>query len=164
MRTGRRLALDVGKARVGVAVSDFHGILASPTGNLARLATIDETLAAWDALAATADGLAGEQFIECYVGLPISLSGGETASTRDALEFGAAFERHTGIHVRFIDERLTTATAAAQLRANGVASKQGRSKIDSVAATVILEQALQTERSSDCMPGLSRDDLESDNG
>ena len=164
MRTGRRLALDVGKARVGVAVSDFHGILASPTGNLARLETIGETLAAWDALAATADGLAGEQFIECYVGLPISLSGGETASTRDAMEFGAAFEKHTGIPVRFIDERLTTSTAAAQLRANGVASKQGRSKIDAAAAAVILEQALQTERSSDRAPGQSLDELERENG
>ncbi|MEY2674936.1 MAG: hypothetical protein RL102_202 [Actinomycetota bacterium] len=159
MRTGKRLALDVGKARIGVAVSDFHGILASPIGNLARLETISETLAAWTGLTESVDGLVGEEFIECYVGLPISLSGAETASTRDAVEFGTAFAAHTGIAVRYVDERLTTSTAAAKLRANGIASKQGRGRIDAAAATIILEQALQTERNTGKTPGLTGDEV-----
>lgn len=160
MRTGRRLALDVGKARIGVAISDFHGILASPVGNLARLETIALTLDAWTVMSNSAESLADQEILECYVGLPISLAGGETASTRDAIEFGVAFCASTGIPVRFIDERLTTSTAAAQLRANGIASKQGRAKIDAAAATVILEQALQTERSTGLVPGLSVDEVE----
>lgn len=148
MQTGRRLALDVGKARIGVAVSDFHGILSSPVGACSRGASNEETLTNWSRFLAAEVENIGDEFTAIYVGLPINLKGDATASTSDAIEVGRAFAGAIGLTPRFIDERLTTVAAAVQLRASGFDARGAKGKIDAAAATLILEQALAIERNT----------------
>ena len=110
MRSGRRLAVDVGKVRVGLAISDFHGILASPLQNIARQADDNVTVAA------LIEAIADETIIEAYFGLPVSMSGKPSQSTEDAISLATLFAATSSIPVRMIDERLTTVSAAAALR------------------------------------------------
>jgi putative Holliday junction resolvase len=147
VRSGRRLAVDVGKVRVGLAVSDFHGILASPLQNVARQ---PENL---DTAKLIIEALQGEEILEIYVGLPVSMNGNVTASTQDAISLAEALAGAQGSPVRMIDERLTTVSATAALRSSGKNSKDGRKVIDQIAATMILEQALSIEKNSDRSPG-----------
>lgn len=148
MRSGRRAAIDVGKARVGIAVSDPHGILASPVATLTRSDTPSTAAAALATLSEY-------EPIEAYVGLPLNLSGANTESTEDAIAFAQALAAIAPFEVRVIDERMTTRTAQAALRANGRTSKNSRSVIDQAAAIVILEHALTTERNLGNQPGKS---------
>lgn len=149
MRRGVRIGIDVGRARVGVARSDRDGLLATPVVTLARGdATQDE-------LRALAAELEPSEFV---IGLPISLSGGDTASTADAREFAAevaawAFEGAAPAGVRLVDERLSTVTAQRQLRDNGRRAKGSRPVIDQVAAVIILQNALDFERTAGRPPG-----------
>ena len=149
MRQGRRLAVDVGKVRVGLAISDFHGILASPLQNISRqvedAATVELMLAA----------ISGEDIIEAYVGLPVSMSGNASASTEDAISLAKAFSNSAAFPIRLIDERLTTVSASSALRSSGKKSKDGRKVIDQIAATLILEQALAMEKNLGREPGIS---------
>ena len=147
MQTGRRLALDVGKARIGVAISDFHGILASPLGVCLRAESIEASVENWKHFLAQHIDEIGASFITVYVGLPVNLQGDSTASTQDAIAVGNAFAGELNLEPRFVDERLSTVSAAAQLRASGFDSRGAKSKIDAAAATLILEQALNLERS-----------------
>jgi putative Holliday junction resolvase len=149
MRFGRRLAVDVGKVRIGLAISDPHGILASPLSNVPRLPTLEETMVALKT------AVAEYEILEIYVGLPSSLAGRETASTRDAIDFAMYLQKSEIAEVRFIDERLTSVSANQILRAAGKNSKQSRHVVDQVAATIILEQALELERKSTVQPGKS---------
>jgi putative Holliday junction resolvase len=141
VRIGRRLAFDVGQARTGVAVSSHDGIFASPVGNI-------ESVQGASALCAEYDP------IELYVGLPLSLSGNHTASTENALAFATELAEITGRSVRLIDERLTTTSAQMFMRAAGKNAKQAKSGIDAAAATLILEQALASEKAGN-LPGKS---------
>ena len=145
MRTGNRLAIDVGTARIGVARSDRDGLLATPVetvpreaGDLARIAELIEELEA----------------IEVIVGLPIALSGRETASTKDARDFALGIARLRRVPVRMIDERLSTVSAQLALRAAGRNAKSSRSVVDQVAAVIILQSALDFERSASKPPGV----------
>ena len=91
--------------------------------------------------------------IEIVVGLPLALSGSHTASTNDAVEFAAALDRALGLPIRLVDERLSTVSAQSALRASGRKAKTQRPVIDQVAATIILQHALDTERASGKPPG-----------
>lgn len=154
MRSGRRLAVDVGKVRVGLAISDFHGILASPLQNVARQADDSETIRL--ILAATED----QDLLEVYVGLPVSMSGNATASTDDAVLIANLLTSAIEVPVRMIDERLTTVSASAALRSSGKNSKDGRKVIDQIAATMILEQALAIEKNTGREPGIELADID----
>ncbi len=149
LRTGRRLAIDVGKARIGLAISDFHGILASP------LATVNRSTDLYESIKEVLE-LAEEQgeIIEIYVGVPINLKGESTPSTIDSLEFVEALQSKTETEVLLIDERMTTAVANSQLRQVGKSQKDARSTIDQMAAVAILEFALSVEGKTAGQPGL----------
>ena len=149
MRKGRRLAVDVGRARVGLALSDIDGILASPFATVPRADSLSDTAIAILASVENFD------LLEIYVGLPISLGGVATASTQDAINVAHALQRITEIEVRFVDERLSTVTASANLRLAGRTAKNSRSVIDQEAAAIILEQALAIEKSTSQQPGAS---------
>jgi putative Holliday junction resolvase len=153
VRSGRRLAVDVGKVRVGLAISDFHGILASPLQNVARQAEDTDTINL--ILAAISD----EDIIEIYCGLPVSMSGRASASTDDAIGLAKQLASATEVEVRMIDERLTTVSASAALRSSGKNSKDGRKVIDQIAATMILEQALAIEKNTGQAPGTAIGEL-----
>ena len=144
MRSGVRLGIDVGTVRVGVARSDLHGMLATPVETVARgdgdIVRIAELIAELDV-------------IEVIVGLPLALSGQRTASTEDATDFAVRVATAVEIPVRHMDERLSTVSAQAALRSSGRSSKQGRPVIDQVAAVIILQHALDFERSRDTPPG-----------
>ena len=150
LRPGRRLAVDVGQARVGLAVTDIHAILASPLVTVARLeSTTDSVQAVISSLAEVGEVL------EVYVGVPINLEGKSTLSTDDALSFAEALQEATGLEVRLIDERLTTSMANNQLKQIGKSQKDARSTIDQMAAVAILEFALSVEKNTGLAPGLS---------
>jgi putative Holliday junction resolvase len=147
MKKGRRLAIDVGKVRIGLAVCDIEGILATPLSAIARSIPDDDSL---NEIAAIADE---NQVIEVYVGDPIALSGGTTASTKDARDFAEKLAAWINIPVRLVDERLTTVTASSKLRLSGKDSREAKSLIDSASAVEILEQVLLTIKSSQVEPG-----------
>jgi putative Holliday junction resolvase len=147
MRTGRRLAVDVGKVRIGIAICDSEAILASPLGAVARLSSASDTVASIAELVDT------HGVIEVYVGDPLSLSGKETDSTDDARQIASELSRALAVPVRMIDERLTTVSATAKLRASGISAKDSKLIIDSASAVEILESALSYEKSSGLAPG-----------
>lgn len=148
MRAGVRLGVDVGKARVGIAVCDREGLLATPVATLARPDADERSFR-----------LLVEEYgaVEIVVGLPLSLSGGDTASTTDAREFAAAVAGWTEVPVRLVDERLSTVSAQRALRDAGRRTKGSRPVIDQVAAVIILQNALDHERSAGLPPGVPVD-------
>lgn len=134
----------MGTARIGVARSDNHGMLATPVetvrrgpGDLARIAEI----------------VAEIEAMEVIVGLPLALSGRETASTGDAKRFASQLASLGVAPVRLVDERLSTVSATNALRESGRTAKNSRSVIDQVAAVIILQHALDFERSAEHPPG-----------
>ena len=158
LRTGRRLAIDVGQARIGLAISDFHGILASP---LATVQANDDIAIVCSEIMnmAERDG----ELLEIYVGIPINLQGKNTASTHSALDFAEALANQTKTPVYLLDERMTTSLANAQLKEVGKSQKDARSTIDQMAAVAILEYALTVEKQSGQRPGTAISDWRGEN-
>ncbi|HEV8279755.1 MAG TPA: Holliday junction resolvase RuvX [Streptosporangiaceae bacterium] len=140
MRFGTRLAVDVGSTRIGVARCDPDGLLASP------LATIRRGPGDLDSLASLA---ADEDAIEVIVGLPTGLSGREGAAAAQARAFAEALAaRLAPVPVRLVDERFTTVIAHDALRRGGRGSRARRPLVDQAAAALILQGALDTERTT----------------
>jgi putative Holliday junction resolvase len=149
VRSGRRLAIDVGKVRIGIAASDQHSILASGYETVPREFDVKPSFSR------ILEIINEVEPIEIYIGLPISMKGESTESTRDAIEFAKALAGSSETPIRFIDERLTTISAANSLKLSGRSSKSGRKVIDQIAATVILEQAIEIEKLTGSIPGLA---------
>lgn len=144
MRTGVRLGVDAGKARVGVAVCDRDGLLATPVATLSRGdGTVGELRALVEEYGAS----------EIVVGLPLSLRGGDTPSTEDARALAAQLADAVEVPVRMVDERLSTVSAQRALHQSGRSTKGSRPVIDQVAAVIILQNALDFERSAGRPPG-----------
>lgn len=152
MRTGVRLALDWGKARIGVAASDPGGILAHPV----------ETVAAGPTALPRIKALVEEyQPFELVLGLPRNLAGVEGPAAVAMREVAATLVASLpGLPIRLVDERLTTVSASRQLANAGRNTRRQRSVIDQAAAVALLEQTLQHERTTGRPPGelLSADD------
>ena len=139
--------MDVGKVRIGIAICDTEAILASPLEAIARLSSATDTVASIAELVYT------HGVIEVYVGDPLSLSGKETDSTNDARQVASELSKALSVPIRMIDERLTTVSAAAKLRASGINAKGSKFLIDSASAVEILDSALSYEKSSGLAPG-----------
>ncbi|CAN7281797.1 Holliday junction resolvase RuvX [Microbacterium sp. LjRoot45] len=147
-RRGVRLGIDVGKARVGVARCDRDGLLAVPV----------ETVARDDGTTRRIVELAREyEAFELLVGLPLSLSGGDTASTADARLVAGQLAAASGLPVRLVDERLSTVSAHAALRDSGRSQRSSRKLVDQVAAVVLLQQAIDVEKSTGIPAGALHD-------
>ena len=145
MRGGVRLALDWGRARIGVAACDPAGILAHPVETVAN----DPR-----ALARIAALVAEYEPIELVLGLPRTLAGTESHAAADIRVAAATLARACpGLPLRLVDERLTTAAATRQLRSAGRDGRRQRRVIDQAAAVGILTSALDTERSTGVPPG-----------
>jgi putative Holliday junction resolvase len=137
---GRRLGIDVGSVRIGVAGSDPDGILATPVETVRR----DRSGAHLRRLAQLVADL---QAVEVVVGLPRTLSDRTGPAARDAIELADRLaERIAPTPVRLADERLTTVTAARSLRDAGVRAKGQRAVIDQAAAVAILQSWLDQRR------------------
>ena len=138
MRPGVRLAFDVGTVRVGVARCDAEAILSVPLATLRR-----------DRYGADLDDAA-----QVVVGLPRRMSGGSSVSTRDARRWARGLAQLiTPVPVRLVDERLSTVTAHRELHASGRTEATFRQVVDQAAAVVILDQALETERTTNAPAG-----------
>lgn len=143
-RRGVRLALDWGKARIGVAACDRDGMLAYPV----------ETVPTRDAARRLPQLLAEYEPFEVIIGLPRTLAGDEGLAAAQVREAAApVIAAHPAIGWRFADERLTTADASRRLRSTGKDARRQRAIIDQAAAVAILEQALAVERSTSTAPG-----------
>lgn len=143
----QKLALDIGKARIGVAISQGslalpHSVIENNSDSLAKIKVLVAEL--------------NPEVI--YVGLPLSLSGSFTPSTQYAIDFARELSVLVDCEIRFIDERLTSKSASGALRSAGKNSKQQKSIIDASAAAVILDFALSSER--DGFSGKRMDELD----
>ena len=127
------VAVDVGTVRVGVAASDPHRILASPV----------ETVAA-PGQTRVAEIVAERDAVLIVVGLPTSMSGRAASASADMARAWAEALRPlvAPVEVRLIDERLTTVSATAALRASGRSAKKGRAVVDQAAAVALLQGVL----------------------
>lgn len=140
MRSGVRLAVDVGTVRIGVARSDASGTLAVP------LDAVRAGPASFDAIVA----LVREwEAIEVVVGLPLSMSGDEGPAAASARAWAASLAERIPAPVRLVDERLSTVQAQRALHAGGRSTRQSRSLIDSASAVMVLQADLDREAAQD---------------
>jgi len=137
-RIGRRIAFDYGDVRIGVAVCDPDGILATP---LTTLQSKDPLIKKQ-----IAEIMDEYEPIKIYVGQPKLLSGEDGSAVAKVSVFTEMLTSNFDIPVILVDERLSTVSAARQLRESGINAKDARSVIDAAAAVAILEQGLANER------------------
>ena len=136
------MALDVGEKRIGVALSDPGGVLASPHRIIDSAGT--------DADVTTVLTIAAEREVgEIVVGLPISLDGAEHGQAVKIREFAAALAARSPLPLVFQDERYSTVTATNLRRESGKRRGRGRQHLDDAAAAVILQEYLDTKRDPD---------------
>ncbi len=139
---GRRLGVDVGSVRIGVAASDPDGILATPVETVRR----DRSGKHLRRLAELATEL---EAVEVIVGLPRTLADRTGPSALDAIEVAEALaQRVAPTPVRLADERLTTVSAQRSLRQAGVRAREQRAVIDQAAAVAILQSWLDQRRAT----------------
>lgn len=149
VRRGVRLGVDVGDVRVGVARCDPEGLIATP------VETVPQGAGAIPRLLELAEDSGA---IELVVGLPRSMSGAIGPAAIKVRGFAeslrhAALERRLSLPIRLVDERLTTVTAERVLRSRGRSGANRRAVVDQAAAVVILQHALDVERSTGKPPG-----------
>lgn len=131
---GRRLGVDVGSVRVGVALSDPSPMLATPLVTLARDADGDSDLAQLAALVAEHD------VVEVVVGLPRTLADRHGSAAEIAVAYADRLAGLlAGVRVRLADERLSTVSASRMLAARGVKGRKQRAVVDQAAAVEILQ-------------------------
>jgi putative Holliday junction resolvase len=141
------MGIDVGAVRVGVALSDPGGILASPLVTLSRDADRDSDITELTRLVTEHD------VVEIVVGLPRTLAGRRGPAALAAEDYAARLAtRATPVPVRLMDERLTTVLATRTLADRGVRGKRQRAVVDQAAAVAILQSWLDAERSAEGRP------------
>jgi putative Holliday junction resolvase len=146
--SGRRLAIDYGDVRIGLAISDATALVASPLRTIKN--SVDNSAAVIQEVASIVQD---EAISVVYIGLPIHLSGGEGTSTEKVRDFAQELRSHIASHIetRLVDERLSTKSAVNQARSMG--KKLTRDDVDQMAAVAILEFALHWESSSGRLAG-----------
>ncbi len=138
MQRGRRIAFDYGDVRIGVATSDADSIICSP---LTTLKSSDKSL-----LKSINEIFLEIQPVQVFVGRPALLSGKDGAATDKAVAFADLLQGITDAEVIMVDERLSTVSAARQLRESGKSAKDSKDSIDMAAAVGILEFAIDLEK------------------
>ena len=133
----RLLAIDLGDRRIGLAISDPTGTIASPVGHITRRLgkrpPIGEILD-------RARELEAEGFV---VGLPLDEAGDEAERSGEARRVADLLGQRSGLPVRLVDERFTTAAAQRAIREMGGSTRGRKGDVDALAATVLLQHALQ---------------------
>jgi putative Holliday junction resolvase len=135
---GRILALDVGKRRIGLAISDALGITAQgiPTLHRTRIRDDIEYLA----------GVITERDVQLLlVGFPLHMSGNPGRQAEYTKEFAARLQERTGVRVEFWDERLTTVQAQRVLRESGISIEKRAQAVDQLSAVILLESYLDSK-------------------
>lgn len=140
MQRGRRIAFDYGDVRIGVAVSDPDSILCSP---LATLKATDKKVFT------QIEEILGEiEPVQIFVGNPALLSGKDGSASEKAVTFAQQLREISTVEVIMIDERLSTVSAARNLRDSGKNAKDAKNSIDMAAAVAILEFAIELQKRS----------------
>ncbi|MDQ3176872.1 MAG: Holliday junction resolvase RuvX [Actinomycetota bacterium] len=150
----RALCLDLGRRRIGVAVSDRSGTVASARTVLERSGSREQDHRRIAAL------VREEEAEIVVVGLPLSMNGGHGAAAKGALSEARAIGSVVGVPVVTHDERLSTVTAERTLREAGLDGRKRRAVVDKVAAAVILQSWLDTRRSDARRSGSGASDAE----
>ncbi|MCH5304200.1 MAG: Holliday junction resolvase RuvX [Ruminococcus sp.] len=132
------LSVDLGKARTGLAICDKTEMLASPLAQIQEK-NMEHLL---DKISNVALAREAEMIV---VGLPKNMDGSEGESAQNAREFAARLRERTGLLVRMQDERGTTITAHNYLNATNTRGKKRKNVVDSVAATIILQNYLDSK-------------------
>ncbi|MFZ0934104.1 MAG: Holliday junction resolvase RuvX [Bryobacteraceae bacterium] len=133
----RILALDLGKRRIGLAISDPLGITAQGLPNLERANKRSDL----DAL----ERLARDREVGLFLmGNPVNMAGNEGRQSAWVREFAGALERRTGVPVKLWDERLTTVEAGRVLRASGISIQKRAAAVDRLSAVILLQSYLDS--------------------
>lgn len=138
--TGKILGVDLGTVRTGIAVSDPSGLLAAPVGTVTQRDL--ERLA--EQVAQTAQEQAA---VEIVVGHPRNMDGTRGESARRAEQFAEKLRDLTGLPVSLWDERMTTVSAIGILNQTNTRGQKRKAVVDTVAATIILQDYLDYKRS-----------------
>lgn len=133
---GRTLAIDYGRKRIGLAISDPLGIIASPAGYIERRAGKRPPITK---IIARANELGAQGYL---IGLPLDGEGHETDWTAEVRQFGAEIAKRTGMAVRFYDERFTTAAALRTVKEMEQSTRGRKGDVDALAAAILLQHAL----------------------
>jgi len=133
---GRFLGVDYGEKRIGLAIADPMGMIASPAGFVPRRAGKRPPIAE---LIRRATALEARGFL---LGLPLDGEGNDTAWTGTVRAVGAELVKRTGKPVRFLDESFTTSTALQTIRHLGGSARGRKGDVDSMAAAILLQRAL----------------------
>jgi putative Holliday junction resolvase len=132
----RFLAVDYGRKRVGLAIADPLGMIASPAGFIERR---EGKRAPITKIVARATELEARGYL---IGLPLDGEGNETAWTAEVRKFGAEIAKRTGMPVRFYDERYSTAAALRTVQELGESTRGRKGDVDALAAAILLQHAL----------------------
>jgi putative Holliday junction resolvase len=130
------LAVDYGERRIGLAISDPLGMIASPAGFIQRRAGKRVPVAE---LIRRATTLEARGFV---LGLPLDENGNDTERAAEVRRLAEDLRRRTGLPVELLDERFTTAAALRAIREMGGSTRNRKGEVDALAATVLLQHAL----------------------
>ncbi|HEV2073885.1 MAG TPA: Holliday junction resolvase RuvX [Thermomicrobiales bacterium] len=133
----RLLGLDIGGRRIGVAVSDEMGMIASPVAMIARQSDVAGQLK---------ELVARYNAAKLIAGLPVGLSGREGPQAAEVRAYTDALALEVGVPVEYWDERLSTSIAEQSLIAQGTRRNKRKERVDAVAAAVILQSYLENQR------------------
>lgn len=139
LRLGRWMAIDLGDRRIGIAIADPTGTIASPAGFIARRAGHRVPLTA---LLDKAAALEARGFV---VGLPLDERGEDGPRALEARRLAEELTKRTGFEARLVDERFTTTAALRAVREMGGSTRGRKGDVDAIAATVLLQFALEAE-------------------
>lgn len=138
---GRVLAVDVGKARIGLAISDEMQIIATPLANLKCAYNLEGTV---DLFIAHIKSL-GYVIKTIVIGLPLKMSGADSQTTEYARKFAALLKERSEYAVELLDERLTTVQADRSLQEASFSRKRRAALVDSVSAVILLQNYLEVK-------------------
>ena len=140
MTSGRLMAIDYGERRIGLALSDPSGTIASPAGYILRRAGKRPPIAE---IIRRAEALEARGFV---VGLPLDENGDDTPRATEVRQIAGEIEKRTGLPVQLLDERFTTAAALRAVREMGGSTRGRKGDVDALAATILLQHALNHAR------------------
>lgn len=134
---GRYLAVDYGERRIGLAISDPSGTIASPAGHIVRRIGKRPPIAE---IIRRAEALQARGFV---VGLPLNEAGDDTPRATEVRRIADVLRERTGLPVELVDERFTTAAALRAVHEMGGRTRDRKGDVDALAATVLLQHAMR---------------------
>jgi len=152
---GRWMAIDWGERRIGLAISDPAGIIASPAGVIVRRAGKRAPVAE---LVRRSEALEARGIV---MGLPLDGNGDETPRSMECRRVAAELARRTSLPVALVDERYTTSAALRGIRDSGGSARDRKGDVDALAAAVLLQQAMRMTQIETLDPAFSADDASS---